>query len=390
MHKPADGFHWINHIRESNREDWNRLAGQYDTPLLDWDWLRVLEDSGSVAPDYGWIPQHLLLYRNGRLAAAAPLYVKTQSAGECVFDYGWAEVAGQLGIPYYPKLVAMSPLTPAIGYRFLIDGGEDQRAVVAEMIEVIHRFCATNSLHGFSILWPEADFAELVDSDGFTPWRHQHFRWETDGLRSFDDYLAEFNKNQRRNIRRERISMETQGIRVEAVPGAEAPQSFYGLMYEYYCSTNDQFGAWAARYLTEEFFLMLPEACPERLLFAAAWDSGARDPVGMSLLLHKPNRMIGRYWGARRFINNLHFNLCYYQPIDWAIRNRIAQFDPGMGSAHKIRRGFRAVSTSSLHHFYDERMQIVMQMNIDRVNEHEQAYIDELNAQLPFAHRQID
>ncbi len=383
----TDGFHWIDHIRESSREEWNRLADQYDTPLLDWDWLRVLEDSGSVTPDHGWIPQHLLLRRNGRLIAAAPLYVKTQSAGEFVFDYAWAEVAGQLGLPYYPKLVAMSPMTPAVGYRFLIDRVEDQRTVVDEMIGVIHRFCTANSLHGFGILWPESDFAELVDSDGFTAWRHQHFRWENDGFQSFDDYLAVFNKNQRRNIRRERASMATQGYRVEAVPGAEAPQSFYGLMYEYYSSTNDQFGMWAARFLTEEFFLMLAEACPERLLFAAAWDSGSTDPTGMAMLLHKPNRLIGRYWGARRFVDNLHFNLCYYEPIDWGIRNQIAEFDPGMGSAHKIRRGFRAVSTSSLHHFYDERMQLVMRTNIDRINDYEQAHIDELNAQLPFAQR---
>jgi uncharacterized protein len=383
----ADGFQWIDHIRESDRTEWNRLADQYDTPLLDWDWLRVLEESGSVSPEYGWIPQHLLLRKEGRLIAAAPLYVKTQSAGEFVFDYAWADVAGQLGIPYYPKLVAMSPLSPAIGYRFLIDRAENQRDVVAAMIAIIHRFCTANSLNGFSILWPEADFAESVGTDGFTPWSHQHFRWENNGMTSFEDYLAVFNKNQRRNIRRERASMEEQQLRVEAVPGIQAPESFYGLMYEYYSSTNDQFGPWAARYLTEEFFLMLPQACPERLLFTAAWEPGATDPVGMSLLLHKPNRMIGRYWGARDFVNNLHFNLCYYEPIDWAIRNKVSEFDPGMGSAHKIRRGFQAVSTSSLHHFYDGRMQTVMQMNIDRVNEYEQTSIDELNAGLPFARR---
>ena len=181
--------------------------------------------------------------------------------------------------------------------------------------------------------------------------------------------------------------MATQVIRVEAIPGTEAPRSFYGLMYEYYSSTNDQFGMWAARFLTEEFFLMLADACPEHLLFAAAWDSGSSDPTGLALLLLKPNRMIGRYWGARRFIDSLHFNLCYYEPIDWCIRNQIAEFDPGMGSAHKIRRGFRAVPTSSLHHFYDDRMQLVMRMNIDRINEYEQAHIDELNTQLPFAQR---
>lgn len=387
MQSPRDGFHWISNIRECNRDEWNRLADRYATPLLDWGWLRVLEDSGSVSPDYGWIPHHLLLYRDGRLVGAAPLYVKTQSHGEFVFDYAWADVAGQIGIPYYPKLVAMSPLTPAVGYRFLVDQGEDEATVIREMIDVILEFCEENSLHGFSILWPEADFARMVDRSRFTAWQHQHFRWERDNLGSFDDYLAIFNKNQRRNIRRERESLARQAIQVESVPGGEASELYYRRMYEYYSSTNDQFGPWAARFLTEEFFDMLPEACPERVLFTAAHENGSDDPVGLAMLLHKKDRIIGRYWGARRFVNNLHFNLCYYEPIDWALHNGVSVFDPGMGSSHKIRRGFRAVSVESLHHFADDRMQLVMKMNIDRINDYERAHIDELNLHLPFARK---
>jgi predicted N-acyltransferase len=196
-----------------------------------------------------------------------------------------------------------------------------------------------------------------------------------------------FNKNQRRNIRRERASMPAQGIHVESVPGEQAPDSYYGLMYRYYSSTNDQFGMWAARYLTEDFFNMLAEACPERILFTAGLNDRTRDPIGLAMLLRKPNRLIGRYWGASEFVSNLHFDLCYYEPIDWAIRHAVREFDPGMGSSHKIRRGFRAVATTSLHHFYDERMQLVMRMNIDRINDHEQAHIDDLNTHLPFAQR---
>lgn len=378
---------WVAHMRDVDRTEWTRLADEYDSPLLDWDWLHTLEESGSVSPEYGWLPNHLLLRRDGQLVGAAPLYVRTHSAGEFVFDYAWADVAEQLGIPYYPKLVAMSPLTPAVGYRFLIARCEDPRNITQIMVEAIHRFCAENSVHGFSVLWPEPEFAELLDAGTFVRWRHQHFRLDSSGLRTFDDYLGQFTKNQRRNIRRERASMEDQDIRVAAVPGTEAPRSFYRLMFEYYSATNDQFGMWAARYLTEAFFHMLPEACPHRILFTAGWERGSDDPVGMAMLLHKPGRLIGRYWGERRFVNNLHFNLCYYVPIEWALRNKVREFDPGMGSAHKIRRGFQAIATDSLHHFYDKRLHLVMQMNIDRINTYEQEHIDQLNAAMPIARR---
>jgi uncharacterized protein len=383
----TNGFVWIDRIRDCDREAWNRLANQYETPLLDWDWLRILEESESVSPDEGWIPQHLLLYREGMLVAAAALYVKTHSAGEFVFDYAWAEVSEQLGTPYYPKLVAMSPLTPAIGYRFLIDRGEDARATAAEMLDEINDFSRANDMQGFSILWPEPDFADLLNADDFTPWRHQHFRWENESFESFDDYLARFNKNQRRNIKRERRSMADQGLTIATRFASEVSEEHLVAMYEYYSNTNDQFGMWAARFLTPEFFAMLQDGVGERVLFASAYETGSDVPVGMSTLLYKPDRLIGRYWGAERFVNNLHFNLCYYEPIRWGIEHGVKRFDPGMGSSHKVRRGFRAVATHSLHHFYDERMQLVMKMNIDKINRYEEMHIEHLNDHLPFAER---
>jgi predicted N-acyltransferase len=144
---------------------------------------------------------------------------------------------------------------------------------------------------------------------------------------------------------------------------------------------------WAARYLNRSFFRRVKGGCGDRVLFSSAYENGHDVPVGMSMLLYKPNRLIGRYWGAERFVNNLHFNLCYYEPIRWGIEHGVRQFDPGMGSSHKVRRGFRAVATHSLHHFYDERMQLVMKMNIDKINRYEQMHIEHLNDHLPFARR---
>ncbi len=385
---------WIERMCDVDRDEWTRLTDRYETPLLDWDWLRALEESGSVTPSEGWLAQHLLLYDAGELIAAAPLYVKTHSVGEFVFDYAWAEVAESLGTRYYPKLVAMSPLTPAIGYRFLIDERYDDVETVAVMLDAIDGFCRANRLHGFSILWPEPDFiatvhaaSDTIESGRFTPWEHQHFRWENASFATFDDYLAVFNKNQRRNIRRERASMDDQRIRIETRTATESPDRFADIMYRYYSNTNDQFGMWAARYLTPDFFGMLKDSCGDRVVFCAAFEEGADDPVGMSMLLHNRERLIGRYWGADRFVSNLHFNLCYYEPIRWGIERGVQRFDPGMGSSHKVRRGFAAVSTSSLHRFADRRMQMVMDMNIDKINRYEQAHIESLNTHLPFAQR---
>jgi uncharacterized protein len=387
----TNGFVWIESIHDCEKEQWNRLSDQYESPLMDWEWLRILEDSGSVTADGGWISSHLLYYREGTLIAAAPLYVKTHSAGEFVFDYAWAEVAQSLGSSYYPKLVAMSPLTPAIGYRFLIDRSEETEALLATMLDQIHEFCRENRLHGFSILWPEPEFASLVNSvsheQTFTPWEHQHFRWENESFESFDDYLAVFKKNQRRNIKRERSSMAAQGLRLETAFASDVPDHYAEKMFEYYTNTNDQFGMWAARFLTPDFFSMIKDGPGRNVVFCSAFDDSSSSPVGMSMLLYKPDRLIGRYWGEQTFVNNLHFNLCYYEPIRWGIEHGVRSFDPGMGSSHKVRRGFRAVSTSSLHHFYDKRMQVVMDMNIERINRYEQAHIEELNSHVPFAQR---
>lgn len=368
-----------------DREEWNALADQFDTPLLDWEWLNLLEDSGCITERSGWLPNHMTLRVDGRLAAVAPMYIKTHSVGEFVFDYAWAEVAEQLGIRYYPKLVAMSPLSPAIGYRFLIDRSLDYNETTRALLDVVHEFCRGNRLGGFSVLWPEPEFAALLPTEEYTGWRHQHFLWENPGFNDFDDYLAAFSKNQRRNIRRERKSMADQGIVVSAEPGESLGRLEYQKMFEYYSNTNDQFGMWAARYLNREFFLRLRAEFPHRLLFSVAREGS--DPVGMALLLRKRGRLIGRYWGAERFVDNLHFNVCYYTPIEWAIENDVIAFDPGMGSSHKVRRGFRAVATESMHRFTDERMQLIMKMNIERINQYEAQHINELNSMLPFAER---
>jgi hypothetical protein len=327
----------------------------------------------------------MTLWKGTDLRAAAPLYVKSHSIGEFVWDHVWADVASQLGTQYYPKLVGMSPATPAIGYRFLIAPGEDEEAITATMLRQIQEFCDKNDLSGCAFNFVDEDWRPLLERLGYNAWRHQSFGWTNDGYRTFDDYLARFNKNQRKNIRRERRSMADQGLELRALTGEEIPEHYFAIMYRYYRNTNDQFGMWAARYLNREFFLRLTGYRHRILLVTAHTEGSKDDPVAMSFLLTKGDVLIGRYWGSADFYNHLHFNACYYTPIEWAINNGIRWFDPGAGSSHKIRRGFHAVANHSLHWFRDQRLNMVMSQYIHQVNDAEQEHIEYLNDALPFA-----
>lgn len=375
---------WLESLSQIDRQAWDALARPLRTPFLEWDWLRLMEASGSTIPPAGWVPRYLTLWSGRELAAAAPLYIKLHSEGEFVFDHAWADVAGRLGRAYYPKLVGMSPFTPMIGYRFLMAPEIDEEGLTARMLKEIDRFCRHHGLAGSSFHFVDPLWGEILDRHGYCAWIHQSFVWKNEGYGNFEDYLSGFNSNQRRNIRRERLELSRRGIRVEMIPGAELPRSFYERMYAYYARTNDRFGPWSCKYLTRQFFTGLPDHFSQRLVFAAAFEDNRRAaPVGMSLLVAKADQLYGRYWGCSRKIEFLHFDACYYRPIEWAIHQGIQAFDPGMGGGHKLRRGFKAVANRSLHRFMDPTLRQIMEHNMDAINRLEQSHIAALNQGLP-------
>ena len=378
---------WVDSISNLDPAAWNELAGPLPTPFLEWEWLHLMEASGSTSAKTGWLPNHLTLWSDRNLIAAAPLYIKGHSAGEFVFDYVWADLASQLNIGYYPKLVGMSPFTPMMGYRFLIAPGEDEDALTQIMIKEIDRFCQRLRLSGCSFLFVDPNWQSRFLRDAYSQWMHQSYIWQNRGYRSFDDYLTMFNSNQRRNIKRERKTMESQGITLRVVEGQQIPQSFMPIIYDYYVRTNAKFGPWGCKFLNYSFFDGLYHRYRHRLVAVTAYDR--RDPngspAGMSLLVTKGDKLYGRYWGCAKSIKNLHFNACYYIPIEWAISRAVQSFDPGAGGPHKLRRGFSAIPNYSLHRFADHRLKRLMQSHIDEINRMEQEHIDTLNAELPFS-----
>jgi len=379
---------WIKSITEVGQTQWNALAEPLATPFLEWEWLRQLEISKSTTAETGWLPYHLTIWSDRRLVAAAPLYIKAHSAGEFVFDHAWADVARHLKISYYPKLVGMSPFTPMIGYRFLMAPEENEDQLTRQMVIEIEQLCDQLKISGCSFLFVDPQWRKMMIRHGFISWLHQSFSWCNTGYQSFDDYLAVFNSNQRRNIKRERRSIENQGVYLKTFTGDKISPALLAMIYPFYERTNDKFGPWGCKYLKRPFFEGLADGYDHRLLLLAAFKKTSPDsPIGLSLLVHKRDRLFGRYWGCSNEIKHLHFNACYYSPIEWAIANGISRFDPGMGGYHKTRRGFTAVGNYSLHRFFDQRLEQVMNAHIEEINQLEQDQIDELNRELPFARR---
>ena len=362
--------------------DWNRLAAAMATPLLSYEWLSHLEASGSIAPESGWTPLHLTAHERGRMVAAVPLYLRSNSWGEFVFDFAFAEVAGQLGADYYPKLVGMSPATPSTAFGFLTEEGRGEE-LAAPVYGEIERLCVDRAIPVLQFNFVTPEWRVRLERLGMVAWEHHGYTWYNEDFSTFDDYLARFRKNQRRNIRRERATMAELGIDIRMVHAAEAPEHYFERMADYYIRTNAQFGPYAARFLSREFFTAMPESVRRHVWFVAA-HSGAEDPLALAFIVRKGEVMLGRYWGTQRDVYNLHFNVCYYAPIEWAIREGVRVFDPGMGSEHKVRRGFRSIPTFSVHRCFDRHMQAILEANMDRINSYEQAQIRMLDDAIPF------
>jgi hypothetical protein len=214
-------------------------------------------------------------------------------------------------------------------------------------------------------------------------WLHHSYVWQNESYQTFDDYLARFNANQRRNIKRERKSLDKAGLRLEPVAEDDIHRAACSLMYDFNADTCDKFAWWGSKSLTRKFFVHLYPDYTHRVVLFAAYSEDLDDPVGMSFCLYKGDRLYGRYWGCREEYNHLHFNACYYRPIEWAINHGIQLFDPGAGGRHKKRRGFPARPNHSLHRFYANRLQKILVNYIDEINEAEQQEIDVINANLP-------
>ncbi|MFM9104387.1 MAG: GNAT family N-acetyltransferase, partial [Cyanobium sp.] len=345
--------------------------------------LHQLEASGSITPGQGWQPCHLALWRGEQLLALAPLYLKGHSYGEFVFDQSFAQLAGQLGLRYYPKLVGMSPVSPVQGYRFLVAADEDPAVLTPLLLEQIDAFCRRNGILSCNFLYVDSQWQIQAEAAGCLAWINQQSQWHNSGFVDFEAYLASFNANQRRNIRRERRAVAAAGLSVTPLEGEAIPPELLSRMHRFYAQHCARWGPWGSKYLTEAFFEQVEPIRADLVLFSAH-RGNPLEPEAMSLCVHDGHHLLGRYWGSDLDLENLHFEVCYYAPIAWAIARGLARFDPGAGGSHKRRRGFLAEPRVSLHTWSDPRFAQILQRWLPEANAEELEQIAAVNAELPF------
>ncbi len=376
---------WLDSAAQVDRDRWNALAQPLATPFLEWEWLVNLERSGCAVPAEGWLPRHLTLWEDDTLVAIAPLYLKGHSYGEFVFDHQWADLAYRLGINYYPKLLGMTPFTPATGYRFLIHPDiTDPLPLVDELLAEIDRFCRQHRISGCHFLFVEPTWKGIFAERDFLVWQHHSYIWQNQNFRTFDDYLQSFNANQRKNIKKERRTVANANVVMRVYAGEEVSERLLDIMYRLYSDHCDKYWG-SSKYLNHRFFRQLAHNYRDRLVLVAGEAQDTGDPIGMSFCIRKGDRLYGRYWGCFREIDCLHFDTCYYTPIAWAIEQGIQMFDPGAGGEHKKRRGFPATPNYSLHRIYAPRLRQILIPHLQDVNAYSDRQIEAINRELPFS-----
>jgi predicted N-acyltransferase len=359
-------------------------TGEQPLPFYTWGWLHALEESGSIAPNQGWQPCHLGLWRDDSLVALAPLYLKGHSYGEFVFDQSFAQLAGQMGLRYYPKLLGMSPVSPVQGYRFLISPSEDRLALTALLFQSIEAFCQKQRLLSCNFLYVDPVFAREAQACGWSLWLNEQSEWTNPGFQTFADYLATFNANQRRNIRRERKAVAEAGLTVTPLTGEAIPTHLMERMHGFYAQHCSRWGPWGSKYLSEEFFSLAADHLCSHVVLFSAHTGDPLLPVAMSMCVHNDTHLWGRYWGSDVEVDHLHFEVCYYAPLEWAIQRGLRRFDPGAGGRHKKRRGFMAQPRTSVHRWFEPRFAAILQNWLPGANQELLAEIEAINADLPF------
>ena len=335
-------------LRDVAAADWDRCAnpeGMAHDPFVSHAFLKALEDAETVSRRTGWVPQHLLLEQEGQLAGVMPLYVKGHSKGEYIFDYGWAEAYERAGGSYYPKLQAAVPFTPVPGRRLLVLPGEGaverERMLLAGAIEVAKRG-EMSSLH--LTFCTEGEWTRAGEA-GLLQRTDKQFHWHNAGYQTFDDFLGSLASRKRKAIRKERAGAVEGGIVIERVSGAAITEAHWDAFFKFYMDTGGR--KWGRPYLNRKFFSLLGQSMADRCLLVMA-RRGARYIAG-ALNLIGGDCLYGRYWGAIEQHPFLHFEVCYYQAIEFAIEHRLPRVEAGAQGEHKLARGYMPSATYSVH-----------------------------------------
>ena len=360
-------------IADIPRLDWNRLVAD-NNPLVSHEFLLAMEQNNCVGEAFGWLPHHLAVYDRHKLIAAMPLYLKMNSYGEFVFDHSWAEAYQRSGLQYFPKLVSAVPYTPAIGQRLLCETGREAE-LFPLVLKVLMAFATENQFSGFHCLFPTEKEMGFFTGNGFLTRHDCQYHWFNHDYQHFDDFLSSLISRKRKNIRKERDSVKAQGITVRRLNGHSATEQDWQHFAYFYKKTFVE--KWGMATFNQDFFMQVAKQLPDNILLVMA----DRDEtcIAGALMYVSGNRLYGRHWGCTEKINNLHFELCYYQGIEFCIEHQLDCFEPGAQGEHKVARGFIPVMTASAHWLASPEFQEPVKAFCLHEKQAVEEYIDDLN-----------
>ena len=378
----------LEQLSQLDRQTWNRL-NQQDNPFLRHEFLASLEDSGCCQARSGWQPQHILLRAApsangdpGALLGAMPMYLKTHSYGEYVFDWAWANAYADAGLNYYPKLVAAVPFSPVTGARLLLAPASEDPAQSREtsMIEAALGLAKAHRASSLHWLFLPSAQRELLTQQQHLGRVGSQFHWHNQGYEHFDHFLAQFSAQKRKKVKRERRYVRDAGIRMQLLEGDSIQASHWQQFYEFYHATIRRHGA--IPYLNQDFFHYLGERLPQSVVLLFAHHG--QQTVAGALFLRNHDTLYGRYWGSRGDYHSLHFETCYYRAIEYCIAQGLSRFEAGAQGEHKLSRGFLPTPTYSAHWLSHPEFAHAVADFLQRERAGVEFYLDELSAHTPY------
>lgn len=330
---------FVNSIDKIDELTWQSLVDS-SSPFLNYKFFKALENSQSVCSDKGWQPHHLLCSSVKNINAILPMYIKEHSWGEYVFDWAWADAYQEHNVPYYPKLVATVPFTPISTTKLITKNIE-----LSQVFSVLTAHCLEQNINSWHILYAqESHIKPLILEDVYQRYTVQ-FHWFNHRFNDFDAFLSTFTARKRKNVKKERLSIAQQNIKVRRILGKNISQQELDFFYLTYQLTYLKRGH--SPHLTADFFAKAIKLFPDNILLVIASLDGS--DIACAWFFFDEHQLYGRYWGCTQTCNNLHFELCYYQGIEFCIEHKLQAFNPGAQGEHKIQRGFKPVLTHSYH-----------------------------------------
>jgi uncharacterized protein len=376
----------VSHPIQTNAQGPHAVAASikstpYYNPFISHDFLSSLEFSGSARSRTGWQPMHLLAVdKDGELVGAVPCYAKSHSQGEYVFDHGWADAFERAGGDYYPKLQVAVPFTPATGPRLLVRPGEHADAVRNALADALADICKRSNASSVHVTFLTEPEWHLLGERNYLLRTHRQFHWNNAGYESFDAFLRALSSRKRKTIRRERADALEGGITVNWLTGAELTESVWDTFFDFYMNTGSR--KWGRPYLTRSFYSLVGEKMRDRILLVMARRNGRYIAGAINFI--GSDTLFGRHWGCIEQHPFLHFEVCYYQAIQYAIEHKLARVEAGAGGSHKVTRGYLPMTTYSAHYIDNPRLRRAIADFLAHERAHVAAEIEDYAEAAPF------